>query len=199
MPSDWNSLEVAKFISSLATPVVVGWLGIHFSRITKQFEHIQWRSQKIIEKRLQIYDDLAPLFNDLLCYFTYIGTWKEVSPEIIIASKRIIDRKVYLAKPLFSHPFFEASQKFMSLCFKTYNGWGEDPKLQTEVEYRQDAHPNWNTDWNRYFHPEAANPNDIHAAYQHLMDEFSKDIGLMETITNPSPARSLSPKTDYPE
>jgi hypothetical protein len=35
-------------------------LGIYIHRVTKRFEHLQWRSQKLVEKRLAVYDDLAP-------------------------------------------------------------------------------------------------------------------------------------------
>lgn len=76
----WTWLEVAKIASSLLIPITIVALGIYVHRITKQFEHRQWRSQKLIEKRLAIYDDLAPQFNDLLCYFTYVGCWRDFDP-----------------------------------------------------------------------------------------------------------------------
>ena len=63
----WNWLEVAKLAAVLLMPVALAVFGVYIHRVTKRFEHLQWRSQKLIEKRLAIYDDLAPHFNDLLC------------------------------------------------------------------------------------------------------------------------------------
>ena len=73
----WNWLEVAKLATGLLTPAVIAAGGVYVHRITKQFEHTQWWGQKLVEKRLAIYDDMAPAFNDLLCYFTYVGSWRD--------------------------------------------------------------------------------------------------------------------------
>jgi hypothetical protein len=90
-PKPWNSLEVAKLLAGLLTPTAITLLGIYVHRATKRFEHLQWRSQKLVERRLEIYDDLAPHFNDLLCYFTYVGAWKELDPPAVVAHKRIVE------------------------------------------------------------------------------------------------------------
>src|SRR4051812_5961528 len=103
----WNSLEIAKLIVAAITPIALACIGVYIHRLTKRFEHAQWRNQKLIEKRLAIYDDLAPLLNDNFCYFTYVGNWKERKPVEIIASKRNIDKKIHLAAPLFSAGFFQ--------------------------------------------------------------------------------------------
>ena len=83
-PSPWTSLEVAKLVAGLITPAVLAGFGIYIHRVTKRFEHLQWRSQKLIESRLKVYDDLAPQLNDLLCYFTYVGCWKELGPPAVV-------------------------------------------------------------------------------------------------------------------
>ncbi|HEY3309678.1 MAG TPA: hypothetical protein VGJ93_14590 [Desulfuromonadaceae bacterium] len=84
----WTSLEVVKLISSSLTPLVIAGVGVYIHRLTKRFEHLQWRNQKLVEKRLNIYDDLAPLLNENLCYFTCVGSWKEKTPSEVIASKK---------------------------------------------------------------------------------------------------------------
>lgn len=104
--SPWNSLEIAKLLAGLLTPTAIAVLGIYIHRVTKRFEYLQWRNQKLIERRLAIYDDLAPQLNDLRCYFTYVGSWKELDPPAVVALKRTIDKKIHLAAPLFSVLFF---------------------------------------------------------------------------------------------
>lgn len=176
--SAWSSLEVAKLISTFATPIVVACLGIYFHRIAKQFEHSQWSHQKVVEKRLQVYDSLCPQLNDLLCYFTHIGKWRDVSPEWIVQKKRKIDREIHLAGPLFSNEFFDSCMDFMNICYETYNGWGKDATLRTEWEDRREAHKNWKEEWNQCFSRDFADHEEIRAAYSRIMDAFSADLGL---------------------
>jgi len=108
----WNWLEVAKLVAGLLTPVALAILGIYIHRVTKRFEHLQWQSQKLIEKRLEIYDSLAPELNELLCYFTYVGAWRDTNPDTVVSLKRKIDRRIHLAAALFSKDFLTSAWHF---------------------------------------------------------------------------------------
>ncbi|MES2877358.1 MAG: hypothetical protein V4713_02965 [Pseudomonadota bacterium] len=179
----WNSLEVAKLIVGVFTPLA---LGIYIHRVTKRFEHLQWRSQKLVEKRLSVYDDLAPHFNDLLCYFTYVGCWKELDPSVVVALKRTLDKKIHIAAPLFSPSFFNACMNFQNLCFETYSGWGQDAMLRTEFERRQQARPNdWNLEWDQFFSRSPSDPKLIRCAYVEVMQIFATDMGIHSTFVIP--------------
>jgi len=192
--SPWNSLEVAKLLASLLVPIALAAFGVYVHRITKRFEHLQWRSQKLVEKRLAIYESLAPQFNDLLCYFTYVGCWRDLDPPDVVALKRTVDKEVHLAAPLFSAEFFTACMRFQSLCFETYNGWGRDALLRTAFLRRRDARPgDWESEWEENFSSEATDPQVVRAAYQHVMEVFSKDIGVHATYLVPP---SGSPPTN---
>ena len=56
----WNSLEVAKLLVSALTPLAVLTFGFWINRRLKRVEHLQWASQKVIEKRLVVFDQVAP-------------------------------------------------------------------------------------------------------------------------------------------
>jgi len=187
----WNWLEVAKLVAGLLVPAALAGLGIYIHRVTKRFEHLQWRSQKLIEKRLTVYDDLAPHLNDLLCYFTYVGCWKELNPSDVVELKRKLDKKIYLASPLFSKEFFKACEKFQTLCFQTYTGWGEDAKLRTQFQRRKEARADWKTDWEKCFCDANAvsDPKEIKDAYASLMKVFADDIGVHVSFAMPSLGR----------
>lgn len=190
MDAPWNSLEIAKLIGGLVTPAVLAGLGVYIHRVTKRFEHLQWRTQKLIEKRLAVYEDLAPHFNDLLCYFTYVGCWKELDPPSVVALKRSMDKKIYLAAPLFSPDFFDACCNFQNLCFETYGGWGKDALLRTHAERRQKARPNdWKAEWNDCFCSIPSDPTAIREAYVEVMRLFSSDIGVHQSPSIPHPGR----------
>jgi hypothetical protein len=176
----WSWLEVAKLAASLVTPVVVAVFGVYIHRVTKRFEHSQWRSQKLIEKRLVVYDDLAPLLNDLLCFFTYVGAWKEMDPPTAVGLKRKVDKKVHLAAPLFSPRFFGACMTFQNLCFETYVAWGLDARLRSEFKRRKEAwDAKWDAGWEQLFSDEASDPKAVRAAYRDVMEAFAADLGVL--------------------
>lgn len=174
----WNWLEAAKLLASVLTPLALAALGIYVHRVTKRYEHGQWRSQKLVEKRLSVYEELAPDLNDLLCYFTYVGCWRDLDPPKVVGLKRSIDKQIYLAAPLFSENFFRACMAFQALCFETYNGWGQDALLRTAFKRRKESRPDWKREWDACFSCEVADPNAVRAAYARLMAAFSQDIGV---------------------
>jgi len=182
----WNWLEVAKLSASLLVPGALAVFGVYIHRVTKRFEHVQWRSQKLIEKRLAVYDDLAPQLNDLLCYFTYVGSWKELDPPNAVGLKRTVDKKMYLAAPLFSEEFFAACMAFQGLCFATYTGWGRDASLRTRFERRRDARPkDWNAEWEACFSSDPTEPPLVREAHKRVMEAFARDIGVHGSFVVP--------------
>lgn len=180
----WNSLEVIKLLVSGLTPLILAFTGLYLNRMLKKFEHRQWRNQKLIEKRLLIYDELAPLLNDLLCYYTYIGSWKDFTPDEIVQKKRVIDKKFHIAAPLFSKIFFPEMMIFINLCFKPFQGWGLDAKLLTGTYRRKEVFGDkWDKNWDALFignSNEVTDPKKIKESYLRVMKIFSDDIGLNE-------------------
>ena len=189
-PAVWNSLEVVKLASTILTPLAIAGIGIYIHRLAKRFEYQQWRNQKLIEKRLLIYDQLAPALNDNLCYFTYVGSWKERTPLEVVTSKRQIDKDIYLAGPLFSPSFFKACMHFQNLCFETYTGWGQNAKLKTHTERRRSAAgASWNAEWDQVFSDTVSDPKEIRQAYNDVMTCFGQEIGINDDLCIPSLGR----------
>lgn len=175
----WNSLEIVKLIIEGLTPILILFLGIIINQTIQKFELRQWKNQKLIEKRLEIYDDISPLLNDLLCYFTFVGCCKDLSPIAVIKMKRILEKKIYLAAPLFSPSFFSSCMKLMDLCYETYTGWGQDAKLKTSFEIRkQVAASEWVVDWDEMYSSHVTDLKDINKAYNRIMKCFSEEIGF---------------------
>jgi hypothetical protein len=182
----WNWLEVAKLLAALLAPAALAVFGVYIHRITKRFENLQWRSQKLVEKRLAIYDDLAPHLNDLMCYFTYLGGWKTLNPPDVVLLKRTMDRKIHLAAPLFSESFFSACMEFQALCFETYTGWGRDALLRTQWKRRQEAGPqDWKEEWAECFSSSISNPELIRNSYRKVMEAFAVNIGVHPSFVVP--------------
>jgi hypothetical protein len=97
----WNSLEIAKLAVSVLTPLIVLCIGIWVNRLIQRMQSLKWANQKIIEKRIAVYDELVPLLNDIYCYYEFVGNWKELTPIQILELKRKLDKKVYIYAPCF--------------------------------------------------------------------------------------------------
>lgn len=187
---DWSWLEIAKLATGVLTPVTLAGLGVYIHRVTKRFEHIQWRNQKLIEKRLAVYDALAPDLNDILCYFTYVGCWRDLDPPSVVALKRTVDKKMYLAAPLFSDEFFRACMRFQELCYEPFAGWGRDALLRAKFERRKEARTkDWRSDWDTYFSANVSDPKDISDAYKCVMAAFARDIEVHSDFAMPLATR----------
>ena len=190
----WNSLEVAKLVIGLLTPAAVAALGFYLQRVAERLENKQWANQKIVEKRLAIYDEIAPMLNDLLCYFTYVGSWREMDPPDVITLKRDLDKKLHLASPLFPASWAEHARLYTHGCFKTFGlQWGGNAQLRTPWKNRVGVHARpWQKDWEVCFCEELTEPREIQQLYQNVLAEFSRSFGELDFV--PSDRLASLPK-----
>jgi hypothetical protein len=181
----WTSLEIVKLGASLLTPTIILLLGIWVTRLAEQFKAVLWANQKVIEKRIGVYDELAPLLNDLYCYYEFVGNWKEFTPPQIIDIKRKLDKKVYINAPLFSPDFQHLYDALIHRCFETYVGLGLNAKLRTPIssedgDRRVATQTGWDSNWNNMFSNLARCPTkaEIRDTYNDLMSRFSSELGI---------------------
>ena len=186
---DWSSLEIVKLVIELLTPAAMLYIGLWFDRRIKEFEHRQWSNQKVIEKRLEVYEKLTPKLNDLMCYFLRIGSWKELCPADVIDIKRDIDKDAYIYAPLFSPEFLERYNDFISVCFATFRGAGKDAALRAEASFYREAYvgeegecAQWQESWNDCFveASEASPREDVSQRYRELVGLIASEIGVGE-------------------
>jgi hypothetical protein len=181
----WNSLEIVKLLASLLTPILLLLISIWVARLTERFKVALWTNQKVIEKRIDVYDKLAPMLNDLYCYFCYVGNWKEFTPIQIIEIKRKLDKTFYIYNALFSSEFSRLYFYFIHLCFETYTGPGKNAKLRTfiagQVENRKNIPTiKWDDAWDEMFSEsrEVTRTEKIQEGYDALMACFAKELGI---------------------
>lgn len=179
----WNSLEIAKLVVAFLTPLFVAIIGFWLNRRLKSLEQAQWSRQKIIERRIQAYDELATPLNQLYCFFCYVGRWKALDPPSLIELKRHLDQMAHVSAPLFDRSFLQSYNALINLCFATFGRWGDDAKLRTLPDRRQEAiGANWNASWNGCFaaREDASEPSDVQGAYAELMAYLAQAIGAIE-------------------
>jgi len=184
-PDLWNTLEIAKLAIGILTPLSVAALGFLVSRHLKRIDLIQWKNQKLLEKRIAIYDVVAPQLNMLLCFFTWVGNWKSITPDAVVQAKRDLDKTMNVYRYLFDAEVYNAYQAFIHLLFKTYTGAGHDAEILSLVRGADgdrvaNATYTWNPEWMPRFTTSGpiATKQDVWGRYQHLMAALTHSFGV---------------------
>jgi hypothetical protein len=141
--------DVVQAAGALLVPVVVAGLAYVLTRN-------QSRSQELVRARLEYYKLLAPDLNRLMCYITFIGGWRDDSPDVIIALKRRLDANFYCAAPLFSPGVLDAYNDLMELSFSTFGPCGTDARIKSNAfrrrqSWRGEGESAWRQEWDNYF------------------------------------------------
>jgi hypothetical protein len=134
MASSWNSVEIATLAVAALTPLTVAGLGYFVSRTGRRIERIQWANQTVVSRRLEIFGQVAPGLNQLLCFATFVGGWKDIDPRQAIAVKRKLDETIYANRLLFSDTLFTAYHSFMTAMFAMYATTDADALLRAPID-----------------------------------------------------------------
>ncbi|MEZ5778104.1 MAG: hypothetical protein R3E44_07055 [Paracoccaceae bacterium] len=179
---DW--IEVLKLLSSIATPIVVVVLGFKLNSRLKSIDDSQWQSRKIVEKRLELYEKIAPGLNAIFCFCMWVGYWKDLSPRGLIQTKRDLDKTANIYRHLLSEEFYSKYNDFIHLVFLTYTGAGKDALIKCAIsgsDGNRRTHSNY--EWEDAFvdlFTDRENPtkSQIARSYNDVMTELRKCVGL---------------------
>ena len=178
----WSSLDVANVVVAALTPVLVVVLGLVVNRSVKRLEEAQWANRKVIERRLECYDDMSGDLNDLYCFFRRVGDFQRITPPMAVDKKRRLDKAFHLNKFLMTDDFATAYDEFIGVCFDTFRGTRVAAQLRASVEtQRADRGAGWEDSWadNLVSDPaKVADVEDIESRYEALMRCFAADIGV---------------------
>jgi len=181
MASSWTSVQIATVAVAALTPITVAGLGVLFARTSRRIEQVQWANQTVVTRRLDIFGQLAPGLNQLLCFATFVGGWKEIEPTQAIAVKRKLDETMYANKVLFSDELFAAYHHFMSTLFAMYATTDADAHLRAPIKSKWGNRRNlhwWHEDsMAGLFSPDnPASIEDIQAAHDQLAQRFRTEL-----------------------
>jgi hypothetical protein len=187
--------DLVQTLAAVSVPIVVAVLGYRLNHRLKLYEASQWRNQELIKARLQYFGQLAPMLNDLMCYLTFIGRWKELTPPDVVAIKRDADRLFLGVAPLFSQAAVDAYQDFLQRCFSMHTTWGADARIRSGfVRRREAAGDAWRAEWqNMFTHQEddqikGSSMADVRASYSKVLAALVEDVELLAPRQRYAPA-----------
>jgi hypothetical protein len=200
MASSWNSVQIATLAVSALTPLTVAGLGYFVARVSRRLEQVRWANQTVVTRRLEIFSEVAPALNQLLCFGTFVGRWKETQPRDAIGLKRKIDEAMYSNRVLFSDSLFDAYREFMATMFAMFATTEADAHLRAPLASQWGDRRNmawWQDSMTSLFSPDKQVSTDqIQAAYQQLADRFRADLyvthgtqPILSTQRYPMPGR----------
>lgn len=173
--SPWNSLERAKFAVSLLSPVIILILGIVINNSVKTAE-------RSVSLRSEVYRKIGGDLNDIYAYVNFVGGWKSMTPEEVVAKKRNVDKEMYTYRPFFSEELFATYKRFMDETFAAYGGAGKDARIRSDIatadgDRRKDSTKEWKENWEDRFTKEQ-NKDAQERAYNDFLTQLARDLKL---------------------
>lgn len=173
-----STLEIVQVVISASIPVAIFGAGALLARQAREYEARQWIRRKRYDTRLERWQEIAHLLNDLLCFFMLFGHFREVTPPEAIKRKRQLDRAVYANQHIFGESFLTAYNNFMSLGFKTYVGVGRDALIRAPVRIQStERGSTWQDRWSELFVSEqevVPSRDELAAAYNALLKTYDE-------------------------
>jgi len=184
MADTWSSVQIATLAVAALTPLTVAGLGLLIARASRRLEQVQWANQTVVTRRLDIFAELTPGLNQLLCFATFVGGWKEIEPGTAIAIKRKLDETMYANRVLFSVELFDAYHTFMTTLFAMWATTDADALLRAPIESAWGNRRNmrwWQEPMAGLFAADgttgaATRIKEIQDAYDHLSQRFRADL-----------------------
>lgn len=181
--SPWNSLEIVKILASLLTPIVVALVGYLIQQQIAGQQQV-CAQQRIVERRLQVYDTIRIGLNRIYCFVEDVGTYKEDNPETIIGFKRRIDETMHSQRALWATDTFRAYLDYMNAAFAPYEGGvGTDAKIRTSDREKNVGIPGWKEEWSR--ERLTGKRDEKHREkFDRLNDLIARDLSLSRQASN---------------
>jgi hypothetical protein len=185
----WTHLEIVKLVMSALIPIAVIGVGYIVSRATSRLESVQWANQTVIQRRLDIFQQVAPKLNRLLCFAVFVGSWKEITPADAIRIKREIDEIMYVDRVLFSPELFDAYLVFTRTVFELYARTDDDAPLRVAISSPLGNRRNlgwWDEAMEREFSiSDIPSFDEVQASHDALGERFRRDLYITRQELSP--------------
>ncbi len=177
MPTESDWLEYAQLGVAALTPIMTGLIGLLVLRLGTRLDTTKQLHQELLRKRLQLFEQVAPMLNDIHCFYQAVGHWAELNPEEIIRRKRAIDRAIQVNRYLFGADFWQAYQRFEEAHFEMFSAPGQPARLRLDLDHiGKRAGAAFQRDWAAQASATPGNNQEQSRQYQELMERLGREI-----------------------
>jgi hypothetical protein len=200
MASEWNSLEVAQLAVAALMPLTLLGLGLIVAQNTRRLDSYQHANQTVLARRHEIFQEVAPKLNQLLCFMAFVGRWKEITPADVLSLKRDVDEVMYTNRLLFSDELFATYQAFMARFFAMYATIDSDALIRARISFdlgdRRKLHW-WSASMvDMFAQDHVCEPGEAQLSYDELSAAFREDL-YVTNLTRPLPPIMRKREGDY--
>lgn len=168
-------VEIIEMAVMVFILIFLVYLILRLSALFRRQDNERGTNQKILEKRIAVFDRMATKIYDILCFYLYTGNWVEITPVDVIKLKRELEKETNIYAPLFSDELIVMIQEFNRLCFITPSGWEQDVKIKSQYEQREEHNLEWEDNWYRYFDTNnVVEATKMKEKYDDLMESFTR-------------------------
>ena len=153
-------------------------------------EALQHANQTVMARRVEIFSQVAPKLNRLLCFVAFVGRWKEITPQDVLDLKRDTDEVMYANRLLFSPELFTSYRGFTERLFAMYATVDGDALIRARVSSHLGDRrllPWWRADMAAMFDDwPVCEPAEAQRLYDELSSAFRVDLYITD-LTRPLP------------
>lgn len=171
--------ETKDLLEIFILPVALVVLGMIAKKIATNHEKRLSLHEKIIEKRVGVYEVIGKDLNDIFTYTVRVGNWKDFTPVEILDKKRKIDKEMYVSRPYWSDEAFSSYILLTTYLFEVYTGTGQNAKIRGETEKFKSL-PNWIKNWEGYFSSDVFDSKEAWKRYRNLMSKLGGEFGFQQ-------------------
>lgn len=173
-------MELAKLLVSILTPLAIVAVGYFIQRAMANQSQSWKRLDRLVDKRVDVYEKIAEDLNRIHCYVLDIGGFKQETPETILAAKRNVDRQMFIYRAIWPPETFAAFLRFIESSFEHFQGIGRDAKIRTTFVEKKTAYERkgetWPAGWDEWFTKE----RDVEHKRKHdeLIERIADDLNF---------------------
>jgi hypothetical protein len=192
MANEWTSLEITQLVVDALMPMALLGLGLLVARNTRRLDALRHANQTVVARRLEVFVEVAPKLNKLLCFMAFVGRWKDITPTEALTLKREVDETMFTNRLLFSDELFAEYQRLMTRFFAMYATVDGDALIRARIssDLGDRRHRPW---WSpamaaMFARDDICEPADAQRAYTELSAAFREDLYVTDL------SRPLSPQ-----
>lgn len=174
---DW--IGIADVAVGAITAVTVLYVGHLLSARARRIEERISLAERLIEVRIELFRKAANELNDVFCYLSYVGQWRELTPEDIVNRKRTLDKLIYGNAPFFSSHLLATYEEFMASAFVTEQGRGTAARIRANFgRHREESTRQFVEGWEQLFvsSEDVSSRFEVRHAYNELMRVFRSEF-----------------------
>ena len=127
-------IDIADVAVRAITALAVLYIGHLLSSRARRIEERVSLGERLIEVRIELFNKAAIELNDIFCYLSYVGDWRELTPSEIVGRKRALDKLIFGNVPFFSSGLVAAYEHFMAVAFVTPQGRGTSARIRANID-----------------------------------------------------------------